>query len=148
MTTDTGARAVQIARQWLGTPYRHQGSVLGAGADCLGLIRGIWRGLYGAEPLPVPPYTRDWSEPGGHEVLWQALDTVLRAKPVTEAALGDVILFRMKSGAVAKHLGVQTCVGARDGFIHAYWGHGVVDSPLSPPWARRIVARFAFPDGE
>ncbi|RMD92718.1 MAG: peptidase, partial [Alphaproteobacteria bacterium] len=31
-------------------------------------------------------------------------------------------------------------------FIHSYSGHGVVENPLSEPWARRVVARFAFPE--
>ncbi len=35
------AREVELARLWLGTPYVHQASTRGAGADCLGLIRGI-----------------------------------------------------------------------------------------------------------
>lgn len=137
-------RAVSEARGWIGTPYRHQGSVKGAGADCLGLLRGVWRALYGREPALIPPYSRDWSETGGTERLWQALARHMREKPVARAAPGDVILMRMKSGAVAKHLGIQA--GAA-GFIHAYWGHGVVESPLTAPWARRVVARFEFPDG-
>jgi NlpC/P60 family putative phage cell wall peptidase len=51
--------AVAEARLWLGTPYMHQASARGAGADCLGLLRGIWRALYGDEPEVVPPYTED-----------------------------------------------------------------------------------------
>ena len=30
--------------------------------------------------------------------------------------------------------------------IHAYSGHGVVESPLTPAWARRIAGVFRFPD--
>ncbi len=140
-------KAVAEARRWIGTPYRHQGSVRGAGADCLGLVRGIWRTLYGTEPAPVPAYGRDWAETGGAERLWQALSLHMREKPAGDAASGDVLLMRMKAGAPAKHLGVQTAAGTAAGFIHSYWGHGVVESPLSAPWARRIVARFEFPDG-
>jgi hypothetical protein len=29
--------------------------------------------------------------------------------------------------------------------IHAYSGHGVVESPLTPAWSRRIAAVFRFP---
>jgi len=36
---------VAAARAWLGTPYRHRASVRGAGCDCLGLLRGVWRAL-------------------------------------------------------------------------------------------------------
>jgi hypothetical protein len=45
---------------------------------------------------------------------------------------------------VAKHLGLVSATGAAPAFIHAYSGHGVVESPLSAPWARRIAARFLF----
>jgi hypothetical protein len=38
---------VAAARGWLGTPYRHQASVRGEGADCLGLVRGVWREVVG-----------------------------------------------------------------------------------------------------
>jgi cell wall-associated NlpC family hydrolase len=45
---DTRARVVALARTWLGTPYHHQASLRGAGADCLGLLRGVYAELYGA----------------------------------------------------------------------------------------------------
>ena len=138
--------ALRAARGWVGTPYVHQASCKGAGADCLGLIRGVWRALYGHEPQRLPAYTPDWSEPQGEERLWRAAERHLRAKPLGEAAPGDVLLFRMRSGAVAKHLGLQGRVGAGASFIHAYSGHGVVESALTAAWARRIVARFAFPE--
>ncbi len=141
------ADVVEAARGWLGTPYVHQQSVQGAGCDCLGLLRGVWRQVAGAEPEPVPAYSMDWSEPQGDEVLWQAALRHLTPKPVAEAAPGDVLLFRMRDGAVAKHLGLQSATGPDARFIHAYSGHGVVESALSAPWQRRIVARFAFPKG-
>lgn len=142
---EVGLRAVQEARRWIGTPYMHQASVLGAGADCLGLLRGVWRALYGAEPWVVPIYSKDWSEAARKELLWNAAQQWLKSKPLAQGAPGDVVLMRMKSGGVAKHLGVQADCGAAPSFVHAYWGHGVVESPLSRPWARRIVARFEFP---
>ena len=144
-----GLRAVAIARDWIGTPYRHQRSVQGAGTDCLGLLRGVWRALYGAEPELVPPYTADWSEPAREEVLWRAAARHLVALPPAPGPErpGEVLLFRMRHGAVAKHLGIAAEIGAGARFVHAYAGHGVVESPLSEPWARRIVARFDFPEG-
>lgn len=144
-----GVRSQQVvaeARRWIGTPYVHQASCQGAGTDCLGLIRGVWRQLYGAEPENAPAYTQDWSEAHGVESLWDAAGRHLRPKPVSHEQSGDVLLFRMKSGALAKHLGIAAQVGARASFIHAYSGHAVVESPLSLPWKRRIVARFEFPD--
>ena len=136
---------VASARAWIGTPYRHQASLRGIGTDCLGLLRGVWRDVYGAEPTSVPAYTKDWSEPSGDEVLWRAAAKHLVVKPVAEAAIGDVLLFRMRAGSVAKHLGIQGQIGPVPTFIHAYSGHAVLESALSDPWQRRVVARFAFP---
>ncbi|MCB2116556.1 MAG: C40 family peptidase [Rhodobacteraceae bacterium] len=142
----SGDRAVAIARGWIGTPYLHQASTKGAGTDCLGLLRGVWRELYGAEPEPVPPYTQDWSEPEGAERLWQAARRhLVPAAPGSQIVPGQVLLFRMRAGAVAKHLGLAAGRDGQPTFIHAYSGHEVVESPLSAPWARRVVARFEFP---
>ncbi|KAB2949447.1 MAG: hypothetical protein F9K19_23780, partial [Rhizobiaceae bacterium] len=47
---ETGRRVLEAAIGWIGTPYRHQASRKGVGCDCLGLVRGIWRELYGSEP--------------------------------------------------------------------------------------------------
>jgi NlpC/P60 family putative phage cell wall peptidase len=137
---------VAEARRWIGTPYGHQSACLGAGADCLGLLRGVWRALYGDEPEALPPYSRDWDEPQGQEQLWQAATRHLTTKTLDQAAVGDVLLFRMRQGAVAKHLGLQSAIGAAPRFIHAYSGHGVVETALSQPWQRRIVARFGWPE--
>lgn len=141
------AAVVAEARRWIGTPYVHQASCLGAGADCLGLLRGVWRAVIGPEPEVVPPYTRDWSEAGGREDLLGAAGRwLLPCTAEAPLAAADVLLFRMRAGAVAKHLGIVAEAGAEASFVHAYTGHGVVESPLSDPWARRVVARFRFPN--
>lgn len=139
------AQIVDVARGWIGTPYRHQASCRGAGADCLGLLRGVWREIHGAEPETVPPYTADWAEPSRDEVLWRAACRHLRQKSPDNPAPGDVLLFRMRAGAVAKHLGIQAYVGPQASFIHAYSGHGVVESAHTAAWARRLVGRFEMP---
>ena len=141
----TGEDIARLARSWIGTPYRHQHSTKGQGADCLGLLRGVWRETLGCEPEKVPAYTQDWSEPSGDERLWRAAAQHLVESPKNIEAAGDVLLFRMRSDAVAKHLGIVGQVGSIPTFIHAYSGHGVLESPLSAPWRRKIVARFQFP---
>ncbi|MBT2131127.1 NlpC/P60 family protein [Aliiroseovarius lamellibrachiae] len=134
------------AKQWIGTPYQHQTSCKGIGTDCLGLIRGVWRSVLGAEPMEIPAYSQDWSEPAGLESLWNSAADVLTEKDPADAKAGDVLLFRMRQDAVAKHLGILGSDDPYQTFVHAYSGHGVVESPLSAPWARRIVAVFAFPE--
>ncbi|WP_204114640.1 NlpC/P60 family protein [Shimia biformata] len=138
-------RVVVEARGWIGTPYCHQASTRGAGCDCLGLLRGVWRAIFGQEPEDVPAYSRDWSEPQRDERLWRAAARHLtEVDPQTEQP-GDVLLFRMRSGAVAKHVGIAAEVGHTPTFIHAYGGHAVTENALTAPWRRRIVARFRFP---
>ena len=137
---------VTAARRWIGTPYVHQAACRGAGCDCLGLILGLWRDIHGDLPAPVPAYTADWSEASRQERLLAAARAHLVEKPQAAASAGDVLLFRMRAGTVAKHMGLQTEAGAAPRFVHAYSGRGVVEGALTAPWARRIVARFAFPE--
>jgi len=137
---------VTAARAWIGTPYVHQAACKGAGCDCLGLLLGLWREFHGTLPGPVPAYTQDWSEVSGEERLLDAARRHMAEKPLGAAAAGDVLIFRMRARAVAKHVGLQTVAGDTPRFLHAYSGRGVVEGALTAPWARRIVARFAFPE--
>ena len=138
---------VAAARRWIGTPYCHQASIRGAGTDCLGLLRGIWREVLGSEPEPTPAYSEDWSEPSGKEELLAAASRVLVRIDTGTVAPGDVLIFRMRAGMVAKHIGIIGQTSPISSFIHAYSGHGVVESALSEPWARRIAGQFQFPSG-
>ncbi|RCW85772.1 NlpC/P60 family protein [Paracoccus lutimaris] len=134
---------VQAARGWIGTPYVHQASVKGGGTDCLGLVRGVWREFFGIEPEAMPAYTPDWGEIGGSELLLGGAGRFLQ--PAPDEQPGDVLVFRMRAGAVAKHMGILAQTGAEASFVHAYDRHGVVESPLSAPWRARIAGRFRFP---
>ena len=142
MTGAAADRVIAAARSWLGTPYVHQASVLGAGCDCLGLARGIWRDLRGPEPVTPPPYTRDWGEAGGEEVLAQVARRFLLEIALTDAGPGTLILFRMARGAPAKHCGIRS----ETGLIHAYEGAGVIEEPWSPIWARKAAFAFLYPE--
>jgi NlpC/P60 family putative phage cell wall peptidase len=120
----------------------------GAGADCLGLVRGLWKELFGSEPERIPGYTADWSDASGEERLWEAARRhLVRCPTGTQPKPGCVILFRIRHNGVAKHLGIAAEQGGQPTFIHAYERHGVVESSLSLPWQRRIVACFEFPEG-
>jgi NlpC/P60 family putative phage cell wall peptidase len=131
------------ARSWVGTPYQHQASVKGAGCDCLGLVRGVWRAFCSAEPEQTPPYTPDWAERGGGEALLTGLRRHL--DECANASPGDVLLFRMDARSPAKHAAI---LDQGDALIHAYWGRAVVRSNFAPWWRRRCVGAFSFPGVE
>ena len=135
------------AAGWLGTPYQHQASVRGVGCDCLGLVRGIWRSLHGSEPQAIEPYRADWAEVSGEERMLHAARRWLIERPVQEARPGQVLLFRMASGAAVKHCAILSRCGATPRMIHAYWGRSVTESWMGDWWRRRLVACFDFPEG-
>jgi NlpC/P60 family putative phage cell wall peptidase len=139
------AEIVAAARGWIGTPYCHGASLRGAGADCLGLVRGVWRELFGAEAEPVPPYGQDWAESACAGMLLDGLRRHLVEVRCDREGPGQVLLFRLCPGGAAKHLGIQSACGPRAAFVHSYSGYGVVESALTKPWRRRLAARFVMP---
>ena len=100
----TRAAIVAEVATWIGTPYRHQASLKGVGCDCLGLVRGVWRALYGAEPEPLPPYTADWAEPGDR--LLAAARRHFREREPGRMRSGDLLVFRWRPAMAAKHVGI------------------------------------------
>lgn len=139
-----GAEVLALAERMIGTPYRHQGSTPGVGCDCLGLIRAIWRDLYGREPEEPTPYAPDWAERGaGDRLAEAALRHFGRPLRLAEAMPGDLLLFRWRPDLPAKHAGIHAGEGR---FIHAYEQAAVVNSPLVPAWRRRVAAVHRFPE--
>jgi len=105
MATDAAA-VIAAARAWIGTPYVHQASVKGAGCDCLGLLRGVWRGCVGPEPEAMQPYSPDWSDATGEETLYAVLKRHLGEIEIAALAAGDIALFRVVPHGPAKHCAV------------------------------------------
>lgn len=136
------ARILAAARGWIGTPYRHQASLRGAGCDCLGLLRGLWRELLGEEPEHPGAYTPAWAELGAGDPL---LDAARRHLVPCEGAIrpGSVLVFRWRESAPAKHCGIASTPGR---FIHAHDGAGVAEVALIGGWRRRIAGVFDFPN--
>jgi NlpC/P60 family putative phage cell wall peptidase len=140
----TRTRIVAEARAFIGTPYRHQASLKGVGCDCLGLVRGVWRAVYGDEPESTPAYTRDWAEAGGIEQLAQAaMRHLVRRDDPRSFAPGDVLLFRYRDRFPAKHAAIVT---APDLMVHAHDGAAVAEVAIAPWWRRRLAYAFSFPD--
>ncbi|RJG45888.1 NlpC/P60 family protein [Mesorhizobium sp. DCY119] len=140
---EISAAILAEARSWLGTPYRHQGRRKGVGCDCLGLVLGVWREIYGREPELPGPYAPDWAEAGEQDLLLSAARRHCFERAADELTAGDLILFRWRPHLAAKHAGILL---EPDRFIHAYQGSAVVVSALVPQWRRRIAGVFAFPE--
>ncbi|WP_031335924.1 NlpC/P60 family protein [Rhodopseudomonas sp. B29] len=133
---------VAEARSWIGTPYRHQASVKGVGCDCLGLVRGVWRGCIGAEPERAPAYAPDWAEAGGEETLAAAALRHLVPVACDQFGAGNVLLFRWSDGCIAKHAAIAASTST---MIHAHDGAAVCEIAITPWWRRRLAYAFSFP---
>ncbi|MEP9397204.1 NlpC/P60 family protein [Mesorhizobium sp. KR2-14] len=142
-TTSVASLIVAEAMSWLGTPYRHQGRRKGVGCDCLGLVLGVWRAVYGREPEQPGHYAPDWAEAGGQDLMLEAARRHCTEKPSKQPSAGDLVLFRWRPHLPAKHAAIMI---APERFIHAYQGHAVVASALVPQWRSRIAGVFAFPE--
>jgi NlpC/P60 family putative phage cell wall peptidase len=141
--TELRTAIAAAARRWIGTPYRHQASLIGVGCDCLGLVRGVWRELYGVEPEPMPAYTPDWAEATGRDTLADAAARHLLPRPLEEAGPGDLVLFRWRDHLPAKHAAILV---EPSRMVHAHDGAAVAEVALTQWWRRRLAFVFAFPE--
>jgi len=124
------------ARQCLGTPFRHQGRLLGFGLDCAGVAIHVARQI-GAGHLDVSGYGRT---PANGQ-LEQSLDAQpgLERVALSARAAGDLLLMRFSSDP--QHLAI--CAG--ETIIHAYESVGqCCEHRLSSLWAARIVRVYRF----
>lgn len=124
------------ARECLGTPFRHQGRMVGRGLDCAGVLEYVSKSV-GEAPVDVKGYPR---RPDGN--LAAALDAQPFLVRVTGAPQsGDFLLFHYEDDAHPGHLGI--CAG--DNLIHA-WAHAkkVAEHGFTPEWRRRLVRTYRF----
>jgi NlpC/P60 family putative phage cell wall peptidase len=130
----TAAAFVAAARACLGTPFHHQGRQVGGGLDCIGLVVVALR----AVGISVNDRTDYGPRPDGVSLI-TALETH-GASRVDTITAGDVLLFRFDGQP--QHVAVAT--GA-DSMVHSYAPVArVVETNISAPWRRRLVAIFRF----
>ncbi len=140
--TASRSEIVALARSWIGTPYHHQASSKQVGADCLGLVRGVFRELFGHEPEVLPAYSPDWAEARGEETMISGARRHLIETAAEHAAPGDVLIFRYRHGLIAKHAAIMT---EPSKMVHAVEGAPVSEVHIVPWWRRRIAGVFVFP---
>ena len=139
---------VAESRLWLGTPFHHQGRVLGVGVDCIGLLIGIGRTLGLCAPdFDIKGYA---PIPDGKTLVAQA-DSFMQRIDRDSMGVGDVIVIRW--GADPQHVGlIGDYVHGGHSLIHAYGetdGSGsVIEHHLGPHHLKRFVAAYRLPGVE
>lgn len=143
MSVDIITRPMIVAHAltWDKTPYHHQAALRGVGADCLGLLRGVYEHLYGKQPEKPPPYSASWAESGGRELLLNAAHKYLEPAEYDGWRDGDVLIFRVKSASAAKHCGI---VVDDKHMIHAVSRRGTMVTGIAE-WGNNVAGVFKFP---
>jgi NlpC/P60 family putative phage cell wall peptidase len=137
---------VKIARQWLNTPFKHQGRVKHVGCDCLGLVAGVLKELnlkLNGNEIAAIDNTNYSALPDG-VLLQQALEQYLERSEQGRIEAGNILLMRFHRQP--QHLAIVTPYENGLGIIHSYAQAGkVVEHRLDELWQSRIVAAYKVP---
>lgn len=128
----------------MGTPYHDQACVRGVGCDCLGLLRGVFVEITGRTPEEPMNYSPDWGNVDKDERLLQAGHKYLVPVDYDGWKPGDVLVFRVKRAASAKHCAIAV---SETEMIHAVSGRNVCITTIGV-WATHLAGVFKFPGVE
>lgn len=144
-----GDRILEAARVWAGTPTHHQARVLGAGVDCIGLVKevGIATGFLAPTPEEIAKYARYARSPNPRK-MGEGLREFLEESyhPAREVAPDGFICWIEWRERLPMHCGIAATFAGRRTIIHAYQDAGkVVEHGFTDLWLSRVVCWFKFP---
>jgi len=137
MSTFTRKQIIETAREFLGTPYSHQGRVNGVGIDCVGLVAEVCK-IVGFE---VQDHLNYSSQPSG------ILPRILRENGFIEKGLeeflpGDLGVFYFAKPDLPQHIAIFSDYG----MIHTWTRvRKVVEHAFNNKWKKRMTNVFEFP---
>ena len=137
----TAAQLIEDARTWIGTPHRHQGSIKGVGADCVGFLAEVALESGLITPQLRAQFPTDYSMQPSAGQLRHLCSRHLHLVPFDSRCPGDIVLMRFAEEP--QHLGMLT-ERDPDYVIHAA-EKGVVEHRLDSVWRARIVRVYRFP---
>lgn len=122
---------VAVAREMIGTPFKHQGRLPGVGLDCAGLVVCAARES-GLQINDRADYGRIPHEGLFTSVVMEHCDEISQA----EIMIGDVMMFAFRSEP--QHIAIVSHVNTTM-LIHAYSQVGkVVENSLDASWQKRL----------
>lgn len=137
----TRQQVVDTARQWIGTPYRHQGRTKGRYVDCIGLIVGVGADL-GATVIAPDDYS---DSPSGAMLMEKARDQFDEVTDRTHPLPGDIMVLWGWNRNEPQHFAIRAEYGGRATMIHAFSKRKqVVEHGIDPFWEKRLMALFTF----
>lgn len=142
-----GSQAVETAREWIGTPFRHQQALKGVGTDCGGLVRGVGAesGLMAFDEAEWRRRFAGYARTPNPNRMRAVLTHYLLPIEGDDAVPGDIMWMGWREN-LPMHLAFLAEFDGRRMMIHAYSGAGqVVEHGLSPDWEARIEAWYRLP---
>lgn len=128
-------KIIAAAREYVGTPFHHQGRAKGAGIDCAGLVECVARDV----GYDVPIHD-GYGETPFAGLLQKTVEQYLA--PTTELAPGCVLLIKFPQMSAPSHLAIYT---GRN-IIHAWSKPGkCVEHIYDQTWKSRTVRAYAWP---
>jgi len=134
MTPDDVISAARLA---LGTPFGHQGRVVGTKLDCAGLLSVTCAAL--GQPIADQDGYGRRPQNGLLEAALDSQPSLIRVREKPQA--GDFVLMKFEDDKAPSHLGV--CAGKT--LIHAWAvARKVCEHDFDAEWQRRIVRVYRF----
>jgi NlpC/P60 family putative phage cell wall peptidase len=137
---------INDAKQWLGTPYKHQASMQNIGCDCIGLVYGVLKqnnlipSEFNKEEL------RDYSRISKDFSLITKFRKYFKEIDLDSAKSGDIFVMRFRK--YPQHVGFLDFSRSNNDrkeiyIIHSYQAIGkVVSHNLNDKWRSRIMTCF------
>lgn len=149
----TRSQIVAAAREYVGTPFQHQGRLKGFALDCVGLVLSVGEDV-GAVDTDGKPFLRGQYPSYSSQPLDAFVHEECKRRMFQmDAPLkdGDVITLRVPR--VPCHVAIVSSVGGVLHMIHAYAGNctktfpngACVEHVLDSKWSKRIEGVFEFP---
>jgi cell wall-associated NlpC family hydrolase len=139
--TVTRQQVVDTAREWIDTPFRHQGRTK-AGVDCVGLCVLTAQKL-GLSSYDLPAYP----DTTHRKIFLKSFDENAVHVPINNAQPGDMVVF--VDFVNPCHVGILT---ERHGQLHVIHAvakmRKVCETPYAGEWQSRAIAAYAFPGVE
>lgn len=128
------------ARQWIGTPFHHQGYAKGVGTDCIGLVAGVGLALniQGAKEWRDDASLHQYGRPPDPRFLLQTcarfLDRIVAPEPA------DILLMSFEREPMHFAIMVEP-----SRVVHALYGMGsVVEHRIDSGWHSRIRGAYSY----
>ena len=128
---------LDTARNAIGTPFKHQGRLLGVGVDCIGLAV-VCAEAAGIQVNDDQTYGRN---PDGRKLV-AALKAHCREVGFDKIREGDILIMQFEDTIFPMHVAIVSSLNPIR-IIHAYAVHRkVVEHILDEDWRNRVVGVY------